>query len=105
MQYEQIVLRELQEWQQKINRKPTILSKLSRRVQTKINSYIPNKVHAAVTATIKQMVRAVLFGAKFTTKEATVLPIQETEEKVQQLVTKYKHTAAVEGGLVGTGGF
>ncbi len=105
MQYEQTILKELQEWQYRISRRPTILNKLSHTVQTKINSYIPDKVHAAVTATIKQMIRGVLFGAKFTTKEATVLPLAETEEKVQRLIKNYKHTAAAEGGIIGTGGF
>jgi hypothetical protein len=33
-------------------------------MQTKFNSWIPEKVHRAITVTIKQMVRSILFGAK-----------------------------------------
>ncbi len=51
------------------------------------------------------MIRGVLFGAKFTTKEATVFELSETEEKVRRLINNYKHTAAAEGGIIGTGGF
>lgn len=88
-----------------MNKRPGILNALSRSAQKKINSYIPDRVHAAVTATIKQMIRAVLFGAKHLTKDPASLSLQEAEEKVQRIIGHYKHTAAAEGGIVGAGGF
>lgn len=86
-------------------RKPGVLNRLSRKVQGKINSYIPEKVHQAVTGAIKAMIRGVLFGAKHTTKKAIQLPLSETEERVLKTINNYKHAAAAEGGVVGAGGF
>lgn len=105
MDYEQTVFDELKHWQKQMLRRPSILNKLSKRVQAKINSYIPEKIHNAITVAIKQMVRGVLFGAKYTTKKpASFHTLQQTEEALEKLVKTYKHTAAVEGGVTGAGG-
>jgi EcsC protein family len=105
MDYEQIVFDELKSWQRQMLRRPSILNRLSKKVQTKLNSYIPQKVHNAITVTIKQMVRGVLFGAQYTTrKPVKIHALQKTEEEIEKLVKKYRHTAAVEGGVTGAGG-
>lgn len=105
MDYEQIAFGELKKWQKEMMRSPSILNKLSKRVQTKLNSYIPEKIHKAITTAIKQMVRGVLFGAQYTTKKpASIHTLQQTEETIEQLIKTYKHTAAVEGGVTGAGG-
>ena len=62
-QYQQQVFSELSVWQKQMLRKPSLLNKLSKKVQTKINTWIPEKIHKAITVTIKQMIRGVLFGA------------------------------------------
>jgi hypothetical protein len=106
MQYEQKAFDELTQWQKKMQRNPSLLSKLSKGVQTKINSYIPEKLHNAITLAIKQMIRGVLFGAKFTTKgPAAIRSLQETEEAVEKVIKNYRHAAAAEGGITGAGGF
>jgi proteasome assembly chaperone (PAC2) family protein len=105
MQYEQKAFEELEQWQKKMQRKPSLLNKLSKGVQTKINSYIPEKVHNAITAAIKQMIRGALFGARFTTKKPVpVTSLQQTEEAVEKLIKNYRRTAAAEGGITGAGG-
>jgi hypothetical protein len=105
MDYEQTAFDELKRWQKEMLRKPSMLNKLSKKVQTKLNSYIPEKIHNAITTTIKQMVRGVLFGAQYTTKKpASIHTLQQTETEVEKLIKTYKHTAAVEGGLTGAGG-
>src|SRR5215217_6031672 len=105
MDYEQTAFEELKRWEEEMLRAPSMLNKLSKKVQTKINSYIPEKIHKAITTTIKQMVRAVLFGAQFTIKKpATITSLKQTEEEIEKLVKTYKHTAAVEGGVTGAGG-
>jgi EcsC protein family len=103
--YDQLALHELKAWQKKMLRRPSLLNNLSKKMQTKINSWIPEKVHRAITVTIKQMVRGVLFGAKHTTGH----PLQNTtlqmrEESVQKKIDAYRKTAAVEGGITGAGG-
>lgn len=105
MEYEQTAFEELKRWQKQMLRRPSFLNAVSKKVQTKINSYIPEKIHNAVTVVIKQMVRSVLFGSQYTTKKpASIKTLQQTEEEIERLVKIYKHTAAVEGGVTGAGG-
>ena len=96
---------EMQKWQKQMLADPSLLNAISKKIQTKINSWIPEKVHNAITATIKQMVRAVLFGAKFTTRDPIVndeLPVMEL--RIAERIKFYRTTAAVEGGITGAGG-
>ncbi|MBO9562360.1 MAG: EcsC family protein [Niastella sp.] len=103
--YEQNIQIDLKKWQQQMLRKPTLFSRVTRRVQTKINNIIPEKVHQAITATIKQMIRAVIFGAKITApatiKEGT---LADRETTIEEKITIYRNTAAAEGGITGAGG-
>jgi hypothetical protein len=103
--YMQETMASLGVWQKRMMRRPTLLNRLSKRVQTKINSFIPEKVHAAITATIKQMIRGVLFGAKYTTsKPLQHKSLEVRETAVRERIRAYKGTAAVEGGITGAGG-
>ena len=105
MSYEQIAYKEVITWQKEMIRNPSFFNRISKRMQTKINSYIPEKIHTVVTTAIKQMIRGVLFGARYTTKQpAAIISLQETEEEIQKLITVYKRTASVEGGIIGAGG-
>jgi hypothetical protein len=105
MLYEEQVKKELLAWQKKMSRHPSFLDKLSKKMQVKLNSYIPEKVHNTITTIIKQMIRGVLFGAKYTTKEqAPSNSLLDIETAVQQRITVYKNTAAAEGGVTGAGG-
>lgn len=104
-QYEKDKFKELRRWQKQMLRKPSLLNRFSKIVQTRINKWIPEKVHLAITATLKQMIRAVLFGAKHTTAKPLLegsLEVRETA--VLQKIEFYRTTAAVEGGITGAGG-
>ena len=103
--YLQQVSSELSAWQKQMLRRPSLFNHLSKKIQTKINSWIPEKIHRAITVTLKQMIRGVLFGAKHTTGR----PLENTSLKVrEELILKkidvYRKTAAVEGGITGAGG-
>jgi hypothetical protein len=103
--YEAQAFRELKSWQKKMSRKPGFLNRLSKKMQTKVNSYIPEKIHKAITATIKQMVRGVLFGATYTTKEMPAYSsLEAIEAVVKEKISFYKKAAATEGGITGAGG-
>lgn len=96
---------ELKKWQQQMLRRPSLLNSLSKGVQTKINTWIPEKIHIAITATIKQLLKGVLFGAKITTsKPLSNASLQEREIAIEKKIDAYKKTAAVEGGIAGAGG-
>lgn len=103
--YLQQVNSEVKIWQKKMLSRPSLLNKFSKKIQTKVNSWIPEKVHKAITATLKQMIRAVLFGAKHTTAEPLKdFSLANREELVERKIDVYRKTAAIEGGITGAGG-
>jgi hypothetical protein len=106
MNYDQGAVIELRNWQKKMIREPSAFGKFSRRMQQKVNSYIPEKIHKAITAAIKEMIKTALFGAKHLTSDPVMTgSLYEVEEAVKQKIKTYKHTAAAEGGVTGAGGF
>lgn len=106
MPYEQQIIQELKDWQHTMLRKPSLSSKMAAAVQGKINNIIPKKVHNAITAAIKNMVRAVLFGATHTTAKPLLHKSLEAREAlIDDKIETYKKTGAAEGGLTGAGGF
>ena len=103
--YDESVSVELRAWQKKMLRRPSLLNGLSKRIQTKINSWIPEKVHNAITVSIKQMIRGVLFGAKHTSPGVQVgVSLRDREDAVRKKIDGYRNTAAIEGGITGAGG-
>ena len=103
--YERKIFRELEQWQKKITRKPSFTNRVARSVQQRVNKIIPEKAHQAITTAIKQMVRAVLYGAKQTTSIASEdMSLLKKEQTILERIEFYKRTAAAEGGLTGLGG-
>lgn len=99
------VKREMVHWQKRMLHRPSIFSHLSKGIQAKINSWIPEKIHAAITAALKQMIQAVLFGATYTAiKSPHKVSLEVTEKTVLKRIDLYRNTAAVEGGITGAGG-
>lgn len=105
--YEEKIKLELQFWEMELMKKPSFLGNLAIKVQRKINSYIPTKVHKAITTTIKQMVKLVLFGSKYTTSAMpdTSIGLMHREALVKDKIESYSKTGAAEGGITGAGGF
>jgi hypothetical protein len=104
--YEQLTQRELVQWQQKIQRPPSTANRLAKAMQRRINRIIPDRIHQAVTAAIKHMTRAVLYGAGFATRTlGTDASLQLREAAVRERIRFYKKTGATEGALTGAGGF
>jgi len=93
-------------WQEKMQKKPSIAGRIAKSIQDKINKIIPEKAHKVITVTIEKMVKAVLFGAKYTTstKLASDASFQLRESYIKQEITFYQKTAAVEGAVTSTGG-
>jgi hypothetical protein len=103
--YEKTVGEELKRWKKRMQAKPSLVNRLSKSMQVKINSVIPEKVHIAITAAIKQMTRAVCFGAEFTAKEPLENgSLEEREQKVIERIKFFSNTAAAEGAITGAGG-
>lgn len=103
--YERQARQELRRWQHDMQRNPSIISKLSRRVQVKVASWIPEKVHKAITETIRKMIHAVVFGSVHTTaKPLRDKSLEVREAMVDERIRAYRNTAAIEGGVTGAGG-
>ncbi|HET9487601.1 MAG TPA: EcsC family protein [Chryseosolibacter sp.] len=103
--YETHIAGDLAVWQHKMQKPPSFSSQLAKRIQNRINRAIPEKIHQAITAGIKQMTRAVLMGAGFTTRPP-VKPesLESCELKVLERIRFYRNTAAAEGAITGAGG-
>lgn len=98
---------ELEFWKREMMKKPSMLNNVTDKVQKKINSYIPDKVHDVITATIKTMVRAVLLGSEYTTSALAPadMSLLHREALVKDKIENYSKTGAAEGGITGAGGF
>lgn len=104
--YEDKALLELRLWQRKMQKKPSFTNRLSKGMQNKINSLIPEKVHQIITSTIKNMVKGVLAGSEYITGQPIpVAPLEERERLVRERLGYYKKAAAVSGAGTGAGGF
>lgn len=104
--YERAVRAELTRWQLAMQRPPSAFGRLSTGIQRRINRIIPRKVHDVITAAIKQMTRAVLFGAEFLSRPpAEGLTLTQRDAAVAKRIEFYKKTSAAEGGVTGAGGF
>ncbi len=82
------------------------MNKATRGLQKRWNKIIPEKVHEAITKAIKEMIRAMLFGAsKISPKILAEASLKEREMRALKKIKSYKTVGAVEGGLTGAGGF
>lgn len=103
--YEELVRKELRVWQKQMQRGPRLPGKLAKRLQDRVNRLIPEKVHQAFTAAIKQMTRGVLLGAGYTARDPHPAgELAVTEAGVRNSIQFYQTTAATEGALTGAGG-
>ena len=97
---------DLTAWRARITKPAGPLGAASRAVQRRINTIIPEKVHAAITAAMQAMTKAILTGADFATasplRDAT---LEEREAKVAAAIDGWKTAAGAEGGVAGAGGF
>lgn len=94
----------MRKWQRDMQKQPRLFHRLSYSVQKKINSYIPEKVHNAITLSLKQMIKGILFGSRYISKTGKCLDLEETKIRVTKLIRNYTRTAAIEGGITGAGG-
>lgn len=103
--YLHYVQAELLVWLLKVKKPPGILSRVSHGVQGKINSWIPEKVHRAITLAIENMVKAVLTGSGWILpKVQDSISLKEREGRVRNRIKWYRNTASAEGAVTGAGG-
>ncbi|SHK85608.1 EcsC protein family protein [Reichenbachiella agariperforans] len=105
--YEDKITRELAEWQSTMQRTPSFSNESIKNFQSKIQNLIPEKVHQVITKAVKELTRAVLFGAAFTTSNKITGPINlmDAEDHVKERINFYTSSATAEGAITGFGGF
>ncbi|MFC4559577.1 EcsC family protein [Virgibacillus kekensis] len=105
-EYELKVYEELKSWRKEVLKRSGIVGRVSKRAQNRINEMIPEKFHRVVTESIKNMVKATLFGSDITTRpyRKKHLTLKEREELIQEKLSTYRRTAVVEGAGTGAGG-
>lgn len=104
--YEERIAAELYDWQKAMQRAPSYSNATLKKFQERINQVIPEPMHDAITAAIKQLVKAVLEGAEYTTVSSYgLMSLFETEKRVKEKINFYTSTATAEGAITGFGGF
>lgn len=105
-EYELMVYEEVEAWKRRITKRSSIVQRLSKNAQRKVNDWIPDKVHNAVTESIRAMVKATLFGSNLTTGKNKVqaMTLAVKDEAARRKIAAFQKTAAVEGAGTGAGG-
>lgn len=103
--YQHYVHAELSSWLFQMKKPPSLGSKLSHGVQSKINQWIPEKVHKTITMAIENLVKAVLTGSSWIVpRPDEAMPLKVREFKIRNRIKWYRNTASVEGAVTGFGG-
>src|SRR5690606_8781289 len=104
--YERKIRVEMNRWVRRMSRDPSLISRMQKRLQRRLNAYIPEKVHTFITHTLREMVKGVLWGSAFTTgSPQRITSFFATEEAIREKVKWYRRTGSAEGGIAGAGGF
>jgi hypothetical protein len=105
MEYEDVVFTELVMWKRKMKRSPSFTGALAKKLQTRINTMIPEKIHKFFTDAIKNMTEAVCLGAEFTSPAPLIdADLEAREARVRERIKFYRNTATAEGAITGAGG-
>lgn len=105
--YEKKVIKEVQQWKLTIMKNSSMMTRLSKKVQTKVQQLIPEKVQNVLTETIKKMVQGISIGSNFIKPKLkeTDWSLQRRDEEVMKKMDEYKKIGAAEGAGTGAGGF
>ncbi|MCZ8519178.1 MULTISPECIES: EcsC family protein [Paenibacillus] len=105
--YEHQVSRQLERWRADLLKPPGRLERTSKALQTRVNQAIPEKVHAAITSTVKGIVQTALFSMDYIPKSdpAAGLSLALRDKAAEEKLAFYKKLAAAEGAGAGAGGF
>ncbi|SFE26690.1 EcsC protein family protein [Alteribacillus iranensis] len=99
--YEEVLL-----WIRKLKKPSTLTQSFTKNVQTKLNHYMPKKVHQAMGAAVKNMTESVINGSEyFPDKKYEKAPsLREADKQLEDLLSVFKKGAAAEGAGTGAGG-
>ena len=104
-QYEEQITSELEQWKNQMMADPSMISRVSKSLQVKINKLIPERVHSVITASVKTMFRGVIAGSDLTNPKPNFFRSpKEMEDKARERIRFYSTSSAAEGAITGAGG-
>lgn len=103
--YEEKVIKELEQWKATFMKDSSMMTRFSKKVQTKVQQLIPAKVQKVLTETIRMMVQTISAGSNFIKPKLkeTTWSLQRRDDEVRKKMDEYKKIAA-EGAGTGAGG-
>jgi hypothetical protein len=103
--YEDNALRELLLWKEKMKKKPSFTSEITKGLQSKMNNLYPDKIQNFITDSIKNMVNPVLAGSEYTSKKpVTNKSLEEREDLAKSSIDFYRTLATASGAGTGASG-
>lgn len=108
--YEAQVKKELAEWERKILAETAFLENLSRKMQRKIDSCIPAKVHNTISKALELGIKSILGGINLipvdpqTLAKAKKMTLRQLDGEGDKIIQRYKKLAALTGAGTGWGG-
>ncbi len=104
--YEEKVIKELEQWKATFMKDSSMMTRFSKKVQTKVQQLIPAKVQKVLTETIRMMVQTISAGSNFIKPKLkeTNWSLQRRDDEVRKKMDEYKKIAAAEGAGTGAGG-
>ena len=103
--YEEKVIKELEQWKATFMKDSSMMTRFSKKVQTKVQQLIPAKVQKVLTETIRMMVQTISAGSNFIKPKLkeTNWSLQRRDDEVRKKWMSIK-IAAAEGAGTGAGG-
>lgn len=103
--YEETALKELLLWKEKMQQKPSFSSGITKGLQTKMNSLFPDRIQKFITDSIRTMVKPVLVGSEYTSKQPlTNISLEQREHLAQEKIDLYRKIATASGAGTGASG-
>lgn len=104
--YEEKVIKEVEQWKATFMKDSSMMTRFSKKVQTKVQQLIPAKVQKVLTETIRMMVQTISAGSNFIKPKLkeTHWSLQRRDDEVRKKMDEYKKIAAAEGAGTGAGG-
>jgi len=110
MDYETQVNRELVQWEKKMLKDIGLIEGFSRDMQKKIDSYIPQRIHASISKTMEIAIKSILGGINLIPVSKTMLvqahlkSLPQLDREVDKIISRYKKLATATGAGTGLGG-
>jgi uncharacterized protein (DUF697 family) len=96
---------ELGLWLFQMKKPPSIVGRMTHGLQSKINTWIPEKVHQVITTAIENIIKLVITGSSWIVPTpAEELTLKARELKVRSRIKWYRNSASAEGAVTGAGG-